>query len=188
VSDQRNPLTVRYLEQLAAALERTLMPQDERDAISREMESHLAEAVSSGARLTDVLERLGSAEDLARAYAVELALNPRPVHQASPWRQVLAVATRTSATLAAGLLVVVMGAVGVAFAVGGVAALLVGLIAPFLPVDWMDPTLRAGLPQLVVVLAGLALLAVGILSIRIVRLNARFLFGALRRDSKEISK
>ena len=188
MSEQRNPLTVRYLEQLTAALRRTLMPEEERDVICREIESHLAEAVSSGARLTDVLERLGPAEDLARAYAVELALNPRPGPEGSFWRQALAVATRASATFASGLLVTIMGAVGVTFAATGVVAVLAGLVAPFIPADWLDPTLRAGLPQVVVLLVGLGLLAVGMVSIRIVRLNARFLFGALRRDSKENSK
>ena len=188
MSEQPNPLTERYLEQLAAALERTRMPAGESDAIRREIESHLAEAVSSGATLTEMLERLGSAEDLARAYAVELALNPRPKPEASSWQRLLAVALRGAATVASGLLVAVMGAVAVSFAASGVVAVLIGLIAPFLPSDWMDPTLRAGLPQLVVVLMGFGLLAVGVVSIRIVRLNARFLFGALRRSSKEIPK
>ena len=188
MTQDRNPLTQRYLQQLGAALDRTVVREDERPAILGEIESHLAEAVHSGARLTEVLERLGPAEDLARAYAVELALNPRPATTDSAQRRVLSAVTRASATVAALLLVLVMGALGVGFVIGGVASVVAGLVAPFLPSEWLDPTLRVGVPQLVVVLIGMVLLGVGVVSIRIVKLNARFLFGALRRDSRKVLK
>lgn len=188
MSSNRNPLTGRYLQQLGKALDRAHTRVDERNAILGEIESHLAEAVSSGGSLPDTLERLGPADDLARAYSVELALNPRPRKSDSAQGRILATLTRGAATLAALLLVVVMGALGFGFVIGGMLAVLAGLVAPFFPAEWIDPTLRFGLPQLVVVAIGAILFGVGIVSIRIVHLNARYLFGALRKEPKEGSK
>ena len=72
--------------------------------------------------------------------------------------------------------------------IAGVLAVLGGAIAPFLPSAWLDPTLRAGLPQVVVILLGVILLAVGIPSFRLVHVNWRFLVRTLRKDLMGASK
>ncbi len=185
---EKNPLTQRYLGQLGAALERTPVREDERQEILGEIDSHLAEAMRSGVPLPDALEALGPAEALARAYAVELALNPRPGDGTSAPRRMVRAVTRASAMLAALLLVLVMGGLGMGLALAGGAGILAGIVAPFLPAAWLDPTLRAGLPQIVVVLGGAVLLGVGVVSIRLVQLNARFVLGALRSDRRGDSR
>ena len=63
-----------------------------------------------------------------------------------------------------------------------------GLVAPFLPSAWLDPTLRPGLPQVVVIALGVILLAAGIPSFRLVHVNLRFLINTLRKDLTGVSK
>ncbi len=177
-----NPLVRRYLEQLDAELGRVAMRDEERADILGEIESHLAESAGSGVPLADAIERLGPAADLADTYAVELMLNPRPGRTTdTPLRRAGHLAGRAGVAAAAALLAIVMGTLGATLALAGAAAVLFGAIAPFIPRDWLDPTLRAGLPQVVVIAAGLVLLVLGFLSVRLVLINVRVLAGALRR-------
>jgi len=178
----QNPLVRRYLEQLDARLDEAKTHEDERREILQEIESHLAEAARSGTRLSDAITKLGPADDLARAYCLELKLNPRTMVDGSPMRWIVAALTRAGALLASTLLTIVMGSLSLGLLLGGVVAVLGGLVAPFLPSAWLDPTLRAGLPQLVVIFLGVILLAVGIPSFRLVHVNLRFLMRALRKD------
>jgi len=176
-----NPLVRRYLEQLDAALRRVAIRDEERADILGEIESHLAEATGSGVPLADAIEKLGPAADLADTYAVELMLNPRPARTGSTYARASRLVTRAGIAAAAALLTFVMGTLGAALALAGAATVLFGAIAPFVPRDWLDPTLRAGLPQVVVIGVGLVLLVLGVISVRLVLVNVRVLAGALGR-------
>ena len=172
---QPNPLVERYLDQLASALAGRGVSPEEQAGIRGDIESHVAEATSRGERLADVLERLGPAERLAGAYASEELFHPRWArHPGAPplrlWAgRAVALATVSVAALL-GLLLAVTGAV---LTVVGALGALAGLVGPVLP---LDPTLRAGWPQLVVVVLSLALAAAGIAVLRLARWN----LGALR--------
>ena len=171
-----NPLVQRYLDQLAAALAGRGVSPEEQAGIRADIESHVAEATSRGERLADVLERLGSADRLAGAYAVEELLRPRWARGADR-RRVQALAGRVVACVTAttaALLGVLLGLAGAALALAGVLGALAAIVAPLVP---LDPTLRAGWPQLVVVLLSLALAAAGVAILRLARWN----LGVLRR-------
>ena len=174
-----NPLVRRYLDELAAALGRTPLPLAEQAAIVGEIESHVAEAIVSGVPLADVLERLGGAEELARAYGVESFLNPRPERTATRFGRSLAhtlrLATRSAAVVTVGLLAL-CGAV--LLAVGGLGAI-ASLVAPLLP---LDPNLRAGLPQLVLFGLSFLVAALGVGLLRLVSWNLGLLRGPSTKE------
>lgn len=92
---------------------------------------------------------------------------------------------RAGAVCASLLMVIVMGTLGTALTLAGAGAVLGGIVLPFVPSAWLDPTLRAGLPQVVVVIVGIILLIVGVLSLRLVRINFGMIARALRRSMKE---
>lgn len=64
---EQNPAVKRYLEEFRKGLVK-VEPAD-RDEIVREIESHIADALNAGQSVAAVLERLGSADRLARAMA-----------------------------------------------------------------------------------------------------------------------
>ncbi len=72
---QRHPVVERYLTCLESAINEYELA--ERQEITDEIRNHIAEATAAGQGLAAVLETLGPADVLARAYAVELGLNPR---------------------------------------------------------------------------------------------------------------
>lgn len=71
-----NPLVQRYLAEFRAGL--TRLGEQERRELCLEIESHIHEALGAGESLAVVLERLGPADRLARAYAAELLLQGHP--------------------------------------------------------------------------------------------------------------
>src|SRR5688572_29011515 len=73
MSDQ-NPVIERYMASFEAALQRHDLP--EWKEIGADLRSHIAEAQGYGKPLDEVLAALGPADTLARAYAVELKINP----------------------------------------------------------------------------------------------------------------
>ena len=185
---QQNPLVRRYLDQLGVRLDEANTHEDERREILQDIESHLAEATRSGTALSDAITKLGPADDLAKAYCLELKLNPRSQADGSALRWIVAALTRAGALLASTLLTIVMGSLSLGLLLGGAVAVLGGIVAPFLPSAWLDPTLRAGLPQVVVIILGVILLAVGVPSFRLVHVNLRFLVKTLRKDLTGTSK
>ena len=160
-----SPVVARYLDQLGQGLADCGLPPEDRAEITREIESHLADAAAAGTPLAEGIRRLGSPQELARAYAVELLLRPAP-RPRLPWRRAAASLTSflTSALFLAiaGALLVLGGAMALVGALGMVA----GLLAPWLP---LDTTLRPGMPQVVVVLGSLVTGGLGVLLLRLVR-------------------
>lgn len=70
-----HPVVERYLTRFEASITEFDCP--EQEEITHEIRSHIAEARAAGRALDAVLQTLGPADVLARAYAVELALNPQ---------------------------------------------------------------------------------------------------------------
>ena len=72
---QQHPVVDRYLTRFEASINEFDFP--EREEITQEIRNHIAEAQAAGTALDSVLQTLGPADVLARAYAVELALHPQ---------------------------------------------------------------------------------------------------------------
>jgi uncharacterized membrane protein len=71
---EQNPLIERYMKSFESALQRYDLA--DWKEVAGDVRSHIAEALEYGKPLDDVLKALGPADTLARAYAVELNLNP----------------------------------------------------------------------------------------------------------------
>lgn len=109
----------RYLEQFRTGLK--AMPEAERNEIVQEIASHIAEAAGSGRPLAEVLERLGPADRLARAYTAEAILSGpgRPVRK---WWAAAAVLTASG--LGSLFVIPVLGIFGLVFPVAGLLGIL----------------------------------------------------------------
>jgi uncharacterized membrane protein len=131
-----HPLVARYLADLRAHA-KDLSPTD-REEVVGEIRNHISEALAAGKPLDAVLSSLGSAEALARAYAVELVLN-RPAARQSGLSRFL---TLAGLVMVGGLptfvVVIVLGTVGISFIASGIAVFLAGVIAPFGLPSWVQ--------------------------------------------------
>ena len=92
---QTHPVIERYLDSFAAAFD--AFEVSDRDEIVQEIRNHIAEARASGTPLAAVLETLGPTEALARAYAIELSLNPKEIARSETRPGLLAAIRATSA-------------------------------------------------------------------------------------------
>ena len=72
---QGHPVIERYLTCFETSISKFDFP--DREEVTDEIRNHIAEARAAGRALDAVLQTLGPADVLARAYAVELALNPQ---------------------------------------------------------------------------------------------------------------
>lgn len=168
-----HPVVERYLGALRAGL--ADVPAGERGDIVSEIEAHIGEALAAGRDPADVLGALGPADRLARAYAIEAALNRRQ----GPGRWLLVLGVVAAAGLPSIVLVPLLLSLGLALTFAGLVVWVAGLFAPFAPPDWVlevDPLIAVAIgPPLA--LAGLACLAV-------LWLYARFLVAAVRRAAR----
>ena len=123
-----HPLVERYLSRLQDGLK--VMAPEDRDEVVRDIRSHIAEATAAGTALESVLTGLGPAEKLARAYAVELVLNPAPGKPAmSGFQRFFTLAGILAVSSIPTLVIVVtLGAIGVSFVTSGFAVLVAGIV------------------------------------------------------------
>ena len=160
-----HPLVERYLARLDAAL--ADLNATDRKEVVQEIRNHIAEAVAAGKPLDAVLQSLGSADELARAYSVELLLHPR---KGAPKRPGVDRFLRVLGLVAVGsiptlVIVVTLVAIGVSFLASGVAVFVAGVlgVAGHLPY-WVqmdvDPVLAiiAGPPLAIVGVAAIVAL------------------------------
>jgi uncharacterized membrane protein len=173
----RHPVVERYLDELARHLG-PLGPAD-RGEVVRDIESHIAEAVAAGSTLDSALESLGPAQILGRAYAIELLVNPRRAspRTAGPSRYLKVVGLLALVSLPTLVIVVSLGAIGVAFCASGLAVIAVGIIAAF---GVLPPGLRLDVPPIVAIMLGPVLVATGVLALAGLRFYVRFLTRAVR--------
>ncbi|HVS62419.1 MAG TPA: hypothetical protein VMT85_02830 [Thermoanaerobaculia bacterium] len=169
----RDPLLDRYLDRLREVLELWDASPSARAEILGEIASHVAEARREGRSLAQVLRGLGPADELAEAYGVALLVDrgrgatgsrrARVLRAAGRWLQSLATSVMLALLLIASFALCALGALGSAAA----------LVLPALPPEVLEPTLRAGAPQGVVLAASLLTLALGVQSFRWLRINVR---------------
>ena len=170
-----HPVAERYLEQLSAQLRH--LPADDRREVVEEITNHIADAIAAGTPLDRVLSSLGSAEELARAYEVELLINrPHRSHSRldTALRLVGLVALGGIPTFA---IVVTLGTVGVTFVTTGAALFLFGVMAPFGAPYWMQVDMD---PRWAVFLSP-ALIAGGVLSLLLLRAYVRVAVRTVRQ-------
>ena len=129
---EQNPIVRRYLDQLDAGLDETHIHEDERREIRQDIESHFVETLRAGTALSDAITRLGPAADLAKAYCLELTLNPRQSAVASPGQWIVAALVRAGALLASTLLTIIMGSLSLGLLVAGVITVTAGWAATYL--------------------------------------------------------
>lgn len=180
---EQNPAIRRYLTQFEAALVR--FPTAERQDIVREIESHIAEAVSAGASVADVLVRLGAPDRLARAYTAEAILSGpgRPVR-----KSIAAAAVLAASSVGSLILIPFLSFIGLIFTLGGASSalgnalyLILGHRVPWLGATkvpwWPEP----GLGQWLGIPFGLALALAGLGMFSLVRRYMKFLIRTIRQ-------
>ena len=157
-----HPLVARYLAELRERASE-LMPTD-REEVIQEIRQHIADATAAGTPLDEVLLRLGPADALARAYAVELVMHPpRPRAEPRGSRFLRLAALIMLGGIPTFVVVVTLFAVGLSCTVSGVAVFVAGLVAPLGLPPWIhmdvDPRIAVAVGPVVALFGILALIA-----------------------------
>ena len=171
---ETDPLAKRYLERFRRGL--AGLPAEEQRELLSEIEDHIAEAGARGEPASEVLERLGPADRLARAYRAELMIQDG--RRNWPVRVFGVSLLLIGASIPSLILIPLLGGLGLGFTFGGV-ALFAWSICPFdthtlysLP-GVLDRLARAG--------TGAAFLAGGMLALAALYGYVRLLASAMRR-------
>lgn len=174
---ESHPVIERYISRLESAIGE-LDPAD-REEIIREIRNHIAEANAAGRPLDIVLESLGSADVLARAYAAELLLHPR---RSQRLRSFEPFARTVGLVIVGGIMtLLVVGWLGslVGLGLSGAALFIIGLLeASGVHVPGVQMN---GVSPFWAMLLGPALTLVGFVALVILRMYLRFLGRAWRR-------
>ena len=166
---ETHPVIARYLESLKAALA-TATPEDRAEIVD-EIRDHCADAMASGRSADEVLAGLGSADALARAYAVERALQTPASRLGWIDRALTVIGLLAVASLPSFIVSVVLLAVGIACGAAGVGVFGAGVAELARPGTVPDLTVS---PWLCLVIGPL-LAAVGIAALIVLYLYLRFL-------------
>ena len=173
---QQHPVIERYMTHLETAIG-GLDPADRREVL-QEIRNHIAEATAAGKSLDVVLESLGPADALGRAYAVELLLHPPndcPRHAAERWfRLVGLVVVLSIPTIVA---VSTLASVGISFVAGGLFAFVIGLLEAIGIFPWPD---LSDVPPGVAIFLGPAMVLIGAVALVALRFYLRFVVRAGR--------
>lgn len=162
---EQHPLVDRYLARLDEGL--GSLPAAERTEVGQEIRNHIAEAVAAGKPIDAVLESLGSADALARGYAVELLLHPRKAARAEPTsgRFFKLIGLIAIVSIPTFVIVVTLVAIGVSFLASGVAVFVAGVMGvsgtlPYWVEMDVDPVLAiiAGPPLVILGIAAIVAL------------------------------
>ena len=174
--NETHPVVDRYLTRLNENLS-TLSASD-RQEILHDIRSHLAEATARGRSLESTLETLGPADALARAYSVELMLNPRrPMSSRAAYRLKVAglIAAGSLPTL---VVVILLGGVGGTLMLAGIMAAVVGVVDA---VGELPPWVQtSGMSPATVLSIGGAMMLVGLMGILMLRRFMRFVAATWR--------
>ena len=166
-----------YLRRFGAALDRMNVP--DHDELVGEIKSHIAEAEADGVAVATIVERLGSPERLARAYAASALLETAPARWALPSFRAAALVATTSAVSA--LVVPLLAVLAVGFVVSGALGVFAGIAALLLgpeSVGMSPPTIEGAIAT---VALGIALVGLALLAARGLRRYLRFVLSTLRR-------
>lgn len=174
---EQHPVVERYVTALEARLKD--LPEADRREVVQDIRSHLAEAAAAGASLDAALQKLGPADELARAYAVEALINPR---RAKTGGSRLSRFLKIAGLVVIGsiptlVIVVTLGAVGLSFSAAGLAVLTAGIVAT---VAELPPWIQMDIPPVFAILLGPVMTAFGILALVGLTLYIRFVAHAVR--------
>jgi uncharacterized membrane protein len=174
---QSHPVAERYLSRLTENLA-SLEAADRKEVVD-ELRNHLAESVSAGRSIDEVIEALGPAETLAKAYSVELLVNPR--HDRRRARS-LETTLKLIGLVAIGSIPTIvvfatLGSLGVSFLATGIVCIVVGTWALAAPLpDFVSLTIH----PIWAVVMGPGLMLLGYVALRALALYLRFLTRAFR--------
>lgn len=174
---QEHPVVDRYINALKDAI-KACTPSDQQEIV-QEIRNHIAEATAAGKPLPAVLESLGSADTLARAYVVELVLHPtakRPLDSLTQFVTTAALVAVGSLTTL--VVVTALGSIGATFVVAGLVTLIIGLLeATGLHLAGVQ---TGGIAPVWIILMGPVGIALGLGSLLGLRRYVRFLVRTLR--------
>ena len=172
-----HPVIARYMATFGVAIKR--LDADERAAIEQEIRSHIAEATAAGRSLDDVLTALGPADALARAYTVELLMNPHDRRLKSVVAFLKLAATVVGVSFATLIVVTILGSVGVSFTASGVVVFAIGLLEAS---DIHLPAVQlSGIPPEGVIVLAVPIFAIGVAAFVLMMKYIRFAGRAMRR-------
>ncbi len=177
------PLLDRYLTGLRKELQSWEISPTEIVEIVGEIERHVADAKQAGRTTAEVLGGLGSADELADAYGAALRMDlaeGRP----SSWTRARAFSRRALVALSGSVVTAILTIVGLAALATGLVASVAAFVLPLVPSHLLEPTLRPGLPQLVVLLAGGALATLGLQLLRWRGVHRRLAHRLLARQER----
>lgn len=167
-----------YLHRFGAALARMNVP--DRDELLGEIKSHIAEAEADGVAVETIVERLGSPERLARAYAASALLETGRARSVLPSFRAAALVATTSVVSA--LIVPLLGVLTVGFVLSGALGVFAGIAALVIGPDSVGmspPTIEGAIAT---VALGIALVGLALLAARGLRSYLRFVLSTLRRS------
>ena len=174
-----DPIIERYLSKFRSGL-KGVEPGERADLVL-EIESHIAEATGRGEPVADVLDRLGAAEKLARAYSVEALFSGSS--RSNMVGRLLAIGgLLLTASIPSMVIIPVLGGIGLGFSLGGLA--LIGIsIFPFYYSPIFDPAPET-LDRLLAGITGLGLVAGGLLCLLLLYWYMRLLIAAFRKVAR----
>ncbi len=191
MSYQSNPAIDRYLTTFSNEL--AGMSEPERSEVVGEIRNHAAEAISAGEEPAAIIERFGDPTHLARAYKMELAVKSsrsfhplRPIGRVARFFALMGLTAITS--LMSFIVIVVLGAFTLAFTVGGVAGIVVGIVSLILPVELVQSTLPIpqALSELLAIGVGVLLTIAGFLSGVLLFFYVRMVMRSFRRVTERL--
>ena len=174
MSTLHNPLVDRYLARFREGLKSA--PPEERQEFVSEIDSHIAEAIARGEHVTDVLDRLGPPERLAKAYRAELMLSSREKNL--PLRIAAVIGLVLTASIPSMIIIPLLFALGLGFVGGGVTAIVIAAI-PAVDTDFYNLSNQV-LDRALGALTGLGLVAAGLLALWALYLYVLLLVRAMR--------
>jgi len=166
-----------YLSRLRANLNR--LNNKERDEIVQEIHDHITDARGAGREIGEILTALGSADQLARAYMLERTLNAPKGQMGWAVRALTLIGLLVVISLPSFVICVVLGSVGFALTVSGVAVFGAGAVEIVRPGTVPDLTVSPWLCLLIgpalVAMGSAAIAGLCVYVVQIVRLTLRTL-------------
>lgn len=177
MTEHQNPLIERYMQSFEAALRRYDLSEEKE--IAADLRSHIDEALAYGKPLDDVLQALGPADALARAYAVELKLNPRESSGKAVGRVLSVIGILAASGVVSFIVVSGLGSIAVGLFGSGFGMLIIGVIEAM--GIHLPGVQLAGVDPLFVVALGPVIMLIGLAAGWALWLYVRALIGMLQK-------
>jgi uncharacterized membrane protein len=175
---QEHPVIDRYIARFEGALGQ--LDGAARKEIVLEIRNHIEDAVAAGKPMDVVLNALGPADALARAYAVELLINRREKRPTRRfWRFFPLIGLVAFGGLATFTVVIALGSVGLGFVASGITMFAIGILESMqihLPGVQMND-----FPPALAIVLGPIIFAMGIGAFMLLRMYVRMVANTWRR-------